>query len=112
MKTDFESDQTFEVLGPNDSSNETEVVIGLRCVTPSAHGYFDPRWGGEPPSGPEFEPTFISLDVPKVNYKGEIKGYDEPLTLSLRQFEAIVGSEVADALVERAMVDASDNGGF
>ena len=112
MRTDFESTQSFEVCGPEDSYNETEVVIGLECTAPYSPGYFDPRWGGEPPSGPEFDVTTITVTVPRVNYKGEIEGYDDPLNLSYRQFEALVGREVADKLTERAITAAVESGDF
>lgn len=112
MRTDYESTQSFEVCGPEDSYNETEVTIGLECTVPYSPGYFDPRWGGEPPSGPEFDVTSIVVAVLKVNYKGEIEGYEEPLNLTYRQFEALVGREVAEKLVERAETDAAENGDF
>ena len=112
MRTDYESIQSFEVCGPDDSYNETEVTIGLECTAASFPGCFDPRWGGEPPSGPEFDVTSITVDVPVVNYKGEVTGHETPLSLTYNQFRALVGQEVCNKLVERAEIDAAENGSF
>ena len=86
MRTDFESTQAVEVCGPGDTYNETTFVIGLHCTAPSFSGCFNPMTGyGEPPSGPEFELTTITLSVPHVNYKGEVLK-TESLELDYHQF--------------------------
>lgn len=112
MRTDYESTQTVEILGPDESYNESEFVIGLRCTADSYPGYFDPRFGGEPSSGPEFEPTTIHVPVRRVNRREGQSEFVNPLELSWEQFVAVVGEEVADKMFDRACDDAAENGGF
>jgi hypothetical protein len=112
MRTDFESTHMVEMFGPDDSSNQFEFTIGLECVSPSFHGFFDPRVGGEPPSGPEFEVTTIAVPVPKVNYKGVVDGHEIELHLTYNQFCAIVGQEICEKIVDQAMYRATESGDF
>lgn len=112
MRTDYVSCQALEICGPEDTYNESEVTIGLECSASSSPGSYDPFDGGYPPEGPEFELTSISVDVPKVNSKTTPKELDKPLELSYTQFCAVYGEEVADALIECAITDACENGGF
>lgn len=112
MRTDFESTQAVEVCGPGDTYNETEFVIGLQCTSPSFGGCFNHVTGyGEPPSGPEFELTTITLSVPHVNWKGETEK-TETLELSYHQFRAVVGIDVAEKLIDAAMDAAAESGEF
>ena len=111
MSTDFTSIQTFEVV-TSDAGHEPAFEIGLTCTAPYFPGSFDPRYGGEPPSGPEFEVTTITVAVPRVNKKTGESELEAPLQLTWAQFSALVGEEIAEDLFERACQDAADNGDF
>lgn len=102
MRTDFEATVSVEVPLLNDGYIERIFIIGLHCIAASFPGFFDPRWGGEPPSGPEFEPTYITWSLPN----------SKNLELSWKQFEAVVGSDQADKLFEDACIQAAEEGDF
>lgn len=109
MRTDFESTQSLEIEGPEDSFGEPSIIIGMECTARSDPGCVSgPPEHCYPPEGPEFELTTISVDVPKVNSK-ELEGV---LIFTYNQFCAVYGAEVADALIERATTDACENGGY
>lgn len=102
-RTDYEAVVSIELpVATEDEYEEVEFTIGLECTEPYRPGYFDPRWGGEPPSGPEFDMTFITREVPD----------GKPLDLTWEQFEAMVGEEQADKLFEDACIQAAENGDF
>lgn len=108
MRNDFESSQSLEIEGPDDSFGEPSITIGLECATRSNPGQLSgPPEHCYPPEGPEFELASITFDVPVVN-SPEL----EALELTYFQFCAIYGEEVADALICRATDDAIENGGF
>lgn len=108
MRTDFESTQSLEIEGPDDSFGEPSIIIGFECTTRSDPGQMlGPAEHCYPPEGPEFELTTITVDVPKVNSPDM-----ETLEFTYIQFCAVYGAEVADALIERATTDACENGGF
>ena len=111
MRTDFESTQSVQVYGPDDTGGEVSFTVGLQCTAGSFAGSFDPRWGGEPPSGPEFDVTSITVTVEKVNWKGEVQS-TSTLELTCDQLAAVYGREVADKVLDDAMQDAADSGEF
>jgi len=109
MRTDYESTQSLEIEGPDDSFGEPSITIGLQCSARSDPGQpFGPPENCYPPEGPEFELTTITVDVPKVNSPD----LDSVLVFSYIQFCAVYGVDVADALIECATTDACENGGF
>jgi len=116
MRTDYESKQYVEIVIDDDGHwqryNETEFLFCLQCTAHSYAGCFDPRVGGEPPSGPEFEVTSILVLVPKVNQKSVRVEFEAPFDLSWSQFVALVGEEIADHLYERAYEEAAETGDF
>lgn len=108
----FDSTQSVEIVS-SENSHELEMTFEMRCTVGSFSGCFNPMTGyGEPPSGPEFEVESVTIQVPKVNYKGEVTGYADPLTLTWEQFTAIVGNDIADELFEDACEQAADSGDF
>lgn len=111
MNTDYESTQSVEVYGPEGTGGEVSFTIGLTCTAKSFAGCFDPRIGGEPPSGPEFDLTTVAFDVAVVNYKGGVIRRDT-MHLSYDMFAAVVGREVADKVIERAEIEAAETGDF
>jgi hypothetical protein len=111
MRTDFESTQYFEVSGPDDSYHETECVVGVACTAQGYPSSFDPRFGGDPGAGPEFDVVNVTFDVTRVNYKGDVTSTDT-LTLDYWQFRAVVGEEVCEKVIDAAFQDAADSGDF
>jgi len=112
MKTDYESDQYVEMIGPDEAGFEATFCIGLMCTANSCPGSYDPSDGGYPPEGPEFEVSTIQVDVPKVNPKEGEWPNEAPLILSYSQLRAIVGEEICDKLIDRAITDACETGDF
>ncbi len=112
MRTDYTSHQSAEVISGDVSSHEVEFEIGLTCTAPYYPGHFDPRFGGEPPSGPEFDMTTIAVLVPRVNRKSGQGPYEDALDITWSQFAAIVGEEGAEKLFNDACTDAAENGDF
>jgi len=111
MQTAYESRQSVEITS-GDGYNETVFSIGLKCTASSYAGCFDPRVAGEPPSGPEFEVTTIQVLADAVKHKaGPIMQFSV-LDLEPKQFEALVGEEIANYLYERAMEEAAESGEF
>ncbi len=111
MQTVFESKQSVEITS-GDGYNETVFSIGLKCTASSFAGCFDPRWGGEPPSGPEFEVTTIQVLHPGVKRGSGGPIWDTIFDLDTRQFEVLVGDEIAHALYDKAMDEAAESGEF
>ena len=111
MRTDYESLQCVEVM-TREGYQETEFTISLICTAPSFPGSFEPRYGGEPPAGAEFELTTITVMVPRVNRQPNESEFVVPLELTWNQFVALIGKESADFLFAEAITDANENGGF
>lgn len=111
MQTVYESKQSVEITS-GDRYNETVFSIGLRCTASSFAECFDPRFGGEPPSGPEFEVTTIQVLSENVKHKEGPAHYLSLLELHPTQFEALVGEEIAEHLYERAFEEAAESGEF
>ena len=109
MRVDFESPQTVEVCGPNDTYQETEFVIGLTCTASSDPGCWNHSHGGWPSEAAEFELATISLSVPAVNSKSSAH---EWLTLTYNQFCALVSPEAADIMIDAAIDEAIESGEF
>ena len=112
MKTDYESNQYVEMIGPDEAGFEATFTIGLMCTANSSPGSFNPMDGGYPPEGPEFEVYTIQVDVPKVNPKEGEWPFEAQLILSYSQLRAIVGEEIADKLIDRAIEEACETGDF
>lgn len=103
MRTDYETDVFVDLpTGDGDELEEVRFTIGLQCTAASFAGCFDPRWGGEPPSGPEFEVTYIAREQP------DGKSAD----LSWDDFENLVGRTEADGLFDVACERAAETGEF
>lgn len=111
MRADYVSHQSAETVS-GDNSHEIEFEISLVCTAPYDPGFFDPRFGGEPPSGPEFDIDTIAVLVPRVNQKPDQGPYENALALTWSQFAAIVGEEGASKLFDDACLDAAENGDF
>lgn len=111
-QTDYISKQSVEILGPDDETFELVFEIGLMCTAPGFPGYFDPRVGGEPPSGPEFDISYISIDVPLFGSKLVDSKESRTLDLTYNQFAAIVGQDICDLLLSKAEDEATSTGEF
>lgn len=111
MRADYVSYQSAEIV-LKDSAHEIEFEISLICTAPYHPGYFDPRFGGEPPSGPEFEIDTIAFLIPRVNRKPDQELYENALALTWSQFAAIMGEDGANKLFDDARTDAAENGDF
>lgn len=111
MQTAFESRQAVEITS-DDQYNETVFSIGLRCTASSYAGCFDPSVAGEPPSGPEFEITTIQVLSPNVKHEVGPASQFSVLDLEPKQFEALVGEEIANNLYDRAFEEAAESGEF
>lgn len=111
MQTVFESRQAVEITD-DDRYNETVFSIGLKCVASSYAGCFDPSVAGEPPSGPEFEVTTIQVLAEAVKQEVGPASQFSVLDLEPKQFEALVGEEIAHNLYDRAMEEAAESGEF
>jgi hypothetical protein len=105
LDTDFWSKQSVRVVYSDDLEIEVTFDIGLRCTLRSSPGYFNPIYGGEPPSGPEFDITTIEVvpQAPMVKCN---------ITFTYNQFYALLGPEIAENLIDRALDEAYDSGGF
>lgn len=115
MRIDFTSEQELEITGVavgDDFSNYTVFEIDLHCSASSTPGSFNPYDGGYPPEGPEFELVNVSLPVRRVNRREGQSEFESPLTLTYPQFCAIVGTEVADVVIDRAIDEACESGEF
>lgn len=104
MQTDYESKQTVEIV-TGDHSHEVEFIVGLRCISRSYPGCFDPRTGGEPPEGPEFD--YATIQVCAELVKGEVT-----IDLTPNQLVALVGPEIEDHLFDVACIEAAETGDF
>jgi hypothetical protein len=107
MRTDFEAKVYAEInaalLWPDDNETvEVEFTIGLECTVPYQPSYFNPIYGGEPASGPEFEFTYISYETPE----------GKSVNLTWLEWEALVGEDGARKLWEDAWVQAVESGEF
>ena len=111
MQTVFESRQAVEITD-DDRYNETVFSIGLKCVASSYAGCFDPSVAGDPPSGPEFEVTTIQVLSENVKREDGPAYYLSQLELHPKQFEALVGDEIANTLYDRAFEEAAESGEF
>lgn len=111
MRTDFESKQSVEILW-GDEATETIFEIGLKCMAASHPGNFNPIDGGEPPSGPEFDVTTITVSVPRVNRDRRGGDFLPPLVLTYEQFLAIVGEDIGERMIAEAVFDAAEKGDF
>lgn len=111
MQTMYESKQSVEITS-GDGYNETVFSIGLKCTASSFAGSFDPRFGGEPPSGPEFEVTTIQVLAPRVNRGETARTLHSLMEMNWNQFVALLGEEIAEHLYEKAIEEAADSGEF
>lgn len=111
MHTAFESRQSVEITS-EDGYNETVFSIGLKCTASSYAGCLDPSVAGEPPSGPEFEVTTIQVLSEAVKREAGPASQFSVLDLEPKQFEALVGEEIAQNLYDRAMEEAAESGEF
>lgn len=111
MQTTYESRQSVEITS-GDGYNETVFSIGLKCTASSFAGCFDPSVAGEPPSGPEFEITTIQVLGDAVKYEVGSNAKFSLMDLEPKQFEALVGAEIANYLYDRAMEEAAESGEF
>lgn len=109
MRTDYTSTQTLE-FEVDENGYSVDIEIGLKCTVASFSGYFSPIDGGEPPHGPEFEVTTITVDVPPVNPYGKPGG--SSLELTYEQLCALFSQEVTDKLLDAAENEAAEKGGF
>ena len=103
---DYERTQCVEItLG--DWCYEAAFTIGLDCTSRSYPGSRI-----DPPEGAEFDISYVSLDVAKVNpRKGDPK-FEKPLDLTISQFMALVGEEISNQLCDDAIQEAHESGRF
>lgn len=102
-RIDYTSTQSIEVTTPN-GYREAEIAIGLECTFSGYSGSFDPYTGWEEPSGPEFDIVSLTL----IDEGGNSVVIDSYIVMQAI-FRAFLGDEIYDAMIEDAVVDASEN---
>ena len=100
----FESTQSVEVVTA-DHSHELSFIFELECTNPSTREIpASLSQPGEPGEAPEFELSQVRIDTNELLLDF---GY-----LQNGIFYALVGEEIAEALIARATTEAIESGEF
>lgn len=92
--------------------HELQIELGLEYTAGYDPGFFHPDFGGEPPSGPEFEIETIQVQVVVVNLHSGEPERRPPLDLDWYQLIALVGQDIASNLFDEACNEAAESGEF
>lgn len=101
QRIDYTSKHSMELV-TKEGYREAAISVALRCTASSLPGSFDPRHGGEPPAGPEFEVVGISF----TDEKNVDQDFPEELA---RQF---FGEEIMDGIIDDAFIQGAETGEF
>ena len=104
-RIDYTSIQSVELTTPN-GYREAEIAIGLECTDTGCPPSFDPYTGGDPGAGPEFDLVNIAL----IDESGNSVDIDS-LIITAAILKSFLGEEIYDAMIEDAIIDATDNFG-
>jgi len=99
----YESTQCIELSWPEDGCRETEFLITLTCVTPGTPA----QLYGPPENCYEAEAAEFELESIHV-----LDDDGNPVKISEEIMAAIMGKELAQAVIEDAETDAMDSGDF